>query len=42
MILAVLIADCIIAEAIPSQLGDFGGGSSFEDSLESIDNNAVS
>ena len=42
MYFAVLIADCIIAEAVPSKPGDFGGGISFEDSLKSIENDAVS
>ena len=29
-------------EAIPSRPGDFGGGKSFAESLDSIDNTAVS
>ena len=38
----VLVADCLMLGAIPSEPGDFGGRVSFAETLESIDNEAVS
>ena len=38
----VLVADCLMLGAIPSEPGDFGGRASFAETLESVDNGAVS
>ena len=37
----VLLVDCLVLEASPSKVGDFGGGASFEETLKSIDNDEV-